>query len=73
MSQDLLGPWRLSGRGGTVRLMSDVQRYLDRAAELEEVAERFGPEHRAEYRSLARSWREVAARLAAAEDDAVAA
>ena len=53
--------------------MSDVQRYLDRAAELEEVAERFGPGHRAEYRTLAQSWREIAARLAAAEDDAAAA
>lgn len=44
----------------------DAQYYLRRAAELDEVAEKFeAPEHQADYRRMANSWRELAATLQA--------
>ncbi|HYG27135.1 MAG TPA: hypothetical protein VD906_09525 [Caulobacteraceae bacterium] len=46
----------------------DAQYYLSRAAELDEVAGKFeAPEHQAEYRAMAASWRRLAADLASAE------
>jgi len=44
--------------------MNDVERFIAKAEELDAVAERFErPEHRAEYRRLARNWRLLAVDL----------
>jgi hypothetical protein len=48
--------------------MSDVERYLKRAAELEQIArESFIPEHRRALLEVAEDWRQMAAKALAAE------